>query len=1272
MLSTSQEVINALDVLGCEQRDIWLVHILVGKMDKESRTLWSQEISASEIPTLKRFFDFLEKRYDSLEMVENQESDQSTRKANDKPSGKTIDKSTKNTGKKSSLAVTEVKKCAVCSQEAHKLFQCTKFVNSTPAQKLEILRKANICTNCIRGTHSVETCTSSSCRRCNLRHNTLLHEAFVPNTAATDHSGSSASPTPSAPAGSPASATEAPSAPGTGVNPPQTSAVAQSAAVSTSLFSHPAVTHHSVLPTVSLYLIDNQGKRHKCRALLDSCSQPNFITRRLVEKSGIPTYIKSDKTIAGIGVQTTEITQAILATINSTDHTFATRNEFLVMDKITDNQPIMSLTGQLNIPENILLADPEFSKSQKIDMLLGVDIFVKAIRPGKIVGNPTLFETAFGYVVAGHCKTHTGIPESSCLCVTQLSSDTLTELVEKFWKLEEPGGMDTPLKEEEVACEDHFTKHVTRDQTGRYIVRLPTRENLNQLGESRDMAMRRFLCMERRLLKDANIREQCLDFLRQYEELGHMRKLPQDYKSDKPEVYLPHHPVVKLSSSTTPVRVVFDASAKTATGLSLNDVLMVGPQIQDNILHILLRFRQHSVAIKADIRKMFRQVRVAEDDQNLLRILHRDSPQSPIQTYLLSTVTYGTSSASFLSTSCIQQLAHDEGDSFPLAKQAALRDFYVDDFLSGESTITAAQELQQQMRDLMARGGFHLTKWMSSNAAALTDIPQEDCEMNLHDNLGADENTTTALGMVWNTSPDLFTYRSSFHTDKVTKRSILSESSKTFDPLGFVTPVVIRAKILVRTIWIKEADWDDDLTDDTEISNTWYDYQQSLNDVNLIKVPRRMTVLQSPVEHHLLVFCDASQKAYAACIYIKTIDKDGNTDCNLLFAKSKVAPRKTQTLPRLELLGAILGMQVLTTVEKSLTIKIDSVSAYTDSTIVLHWLAKEPQRWQTFVANRVAEIQKKLPRKFWHHIPSQHNPADVASRGTTPKDLAENSLWWKGPHPEVLEQLQDKNLETSIDPTDKLLEQRATCAVSLGQHSTSSRNSETVATDQDFWVILQRFSSYNQMLRHIAIWRRYLHNLKAKVNKTPLDFSLLSVREVMDTESHMIRHIQQDYFPDEFRALQRGEQIPKNSRLKCLTPFLDDSNLMRVGRRLQASNLDMEQKHPMLFPAKHHVSRLIADKIHTYTCHGGPQMILATMRQKFWPLRGETKAAIKRRLNCFRNNPKAAHQLMGNLPPARVLDGRPFQRVGVDYCGPFHIRLPIRGGRSSHTSGTGV
>ncbi|XP_055714768.1 uncharacterized protein LOC129808888 [Phlebotomus papatasi] len=1239
---TSNKVIQALDTIGCTERDIWLIYIILNKLDSETKTLWSREITASEVPTWQQFMKFLKKRCDSLGMVCSGDAS-AVKKSKDFKPAKADGKSEAKPTQRVSCAVTTDKKCVICSRGSHRIIQCYKFLNSSPSNQLELVRAHKICINCLRHSHPIESCESSNCRRCGLRHNTLLHEAI---TAGTSSGNTSVSPqVRSQSIEDTAASPQATSGTSAVPQSTQTQKPSQLSAPAT-LVSHPAVAQHSLLPTISLFIIDSDGRRQRCRALLDSCSQVNFITKRFAEKIHLRTYVKPNFTIAGIGNTCTDIPHATQATIASRDFSFTAKCEFLILDKIVNNQPTAKVSANWTLPQGINFADPQFAYPSSIDMLLGVDIFAKVILPGKIEGSPMLLETVFGYVVAGSFTSTQTSGDANCFCVVDTceQSDSLQHQLEKFWKIEELEATKPILSKEESNCEAHYKQNTHRDERGRYVVSLPTRDNLHLLGDSHDIARKRFLCIERKLRKNPELREKYIKFMTEYEQLGHMRLMPPDYSSTKPAVYLPHHPVVKESSSSTPVRVVFDASAKTTTGVALNDVLMVGPRTQEDIFNILIRFRQYNVVIKADIRKMFRQVLVQEEDQNLQRILWRNDPYKPIQTFLLSTVTYGTASATYLSTRTIQQLAVDEGNQYPLAQKAAVTDFYVDDFLSGQATLESAKELRHKMSELMEKGGFHLTKWMSSDSAALDGVPEEECEVQSADLPGADD-SIKALGVRWSPSQDVFTFTTSPCSEIITKRVILSEISRVFDPLGFLAPVVITAKILMQSLWQLKVDWDTDLSGEEEIVQRWLIYRQSIMDVTHIHVPRHVTSHQEPTEYHILLFCDASEKAYAACAYIMTVNKNQETSCRLLCSKTRVAPLKQVTLPRLELCAAVLAVKLLQSIKGALTVKIMSVKAYSDSKIVLYWLAKEPQKWKTFVANRVSEIQSEIPRHLWNHVPSELNPADVASRGISPSELARHTLWWYGPDISAL----DNSLTDDISDSEELENTPITCTVSF---------------ETSFWKVIEDFSSHSKMIRLLSYWRRFIFNARAKITHTSGQSGPLTASELRATNTHIIFHIQAQAFRQEIQALSSKKPLPRQSRILDLNPFIDESGLIRVGGRIQKSNLPVSQKHQVLLPDKHRFTHLIAERVHLETCHGGPQMILSTMRQQYWPLRGLdiAKKVAHKCVQCFRCNPRSAHQIMGNLPADRVQFSRPFSKVGVDFCGPFHVKLPIRRG----------
>ncbi|XP_057671148.1 uncharacterized protein LOC130902885 [Diorhabda carinulata] len=474
-------------------------------------------------------------------------------------------------------------------------------------------------------------------------------------------------------------------------------------------------------------------------------------------------------------------------------------------------------------------------------------------------------------------------------------------------------------------------------------------------------AIKRFHKLESKLINDTVIRQQYSEFMREYEKLGHMTKVPTwaTEVDGKGVFYLPHHGVVK-DSATTKLRVVFDASAKTGNGISLNDTLMVGPTIQEDLFAIIIRFRQHNVAMVADIEKMYRQVEIVEEQRDLQRIMWRSDPNLPLEVYTLNTVTYGTAPASFIAIRCLHQLALENSKKYPVTSQVITRDFYVDDLITGTDTIENAQILRQNITNILESGSFPLRKWKTNKPNIFNDINNIS---DLPDHYLSTDDQSKALGLVWNSQSDTL----HFSTDSIqiennnfTKREILSVIAQLFDPLGLVGPVIVKAKVIMQKLWQHKVDWDQ--------------------------------IAPSPI-----ISDDASTIAYGACSYLRTVDNSGQCSVRLICAKSRVAPLKVVTLPRLELNAALLATNLTAKLMEAFTCRISNIFYYNDSTIVLSWLNTEPALLKTFVANRVADIQGKSKIENWQHVKSEHNAADIISRGSLPSQLLECDMWWNGP-----------------------------------------------------------------------------------------------------------------------------------------------------------------------------------------------------------------------------------------------------------------------------------
>jgi hypothetical protein len=420
-----------------------------------------------------------------------------------------------------------------------------------------------------------------------------------------------------------------------------------------------------------------------------------------------------------------------------------------VLPHVTSDTPVQYFDfTSWKIPRDINLADEHFNQPGSIDLLIGAELFYELLLPNRQTrhGHPVLQETVLGWIISGKTPITTVSNSNQTFLIREQNLETN---LNRFWEVEPVEQVMTP---EQQACEHHFVTHTTQQSDGRFVVRLPLKGNPNQLGTSRHPAENRLLAIERRLEKNSELKKQYHQFMQEYEELGHMEPVA----SADPKTtcyYLPHHAVFKETSTTTKTRVVFDGGAKSSNGLSLNDILLVGPTVHPDLYSIVLRFRTHQVCFLADITKMYRQIIVHPRDRDLQRILWRNSHDSPIQEYQLTTVTYGTSSAPFLATRCLKKLADDNGSKYPRAAQVLSNDFYVDDLLSGTSTVKEAIQVQQELTTLLQSAGLTLRKWASNESAFLETIPEHQQETQSTLPLDNTDGITT-LGLLWNPKKD--------------------------------------------------------------------------------------------------------------------------------------------------------------------------------------------------------------------------------------------------------------------------------------------------------------------------------------------------------------------------------------------------------------------------------------------------------------------------------------------------------------------------------------
>nr|CAH7760091.1 unnamed protein product [Callosobruchus chinensis] len=1003
----------------------------------------------------------------------------------------------------------------------------------------------------------------------------------------------------------------------------------------------------SLLSTALVSAKDAQGNPQTLRVLLDSGSQSNFITREACERLGLRTK-PSQISVLGINQIASSINQVCKVTFEAIHSPYTTTIICLVLPTINERLPSQDIDiSSLNIPSHLKLADPSYSTGSKVDLLIGAEIFYNLLCVGQIrLGKnlPTLQKTVLGWTLSGPIAAQViDHYHTSCNVTT---NQEIHNLLSKFWETEEPIVTNNfQFSSEEQTCEEIFRATTRRDKDGRFIVRVPLKLDPSHLGQSKEGAMKRFHSMENKLSKNPIMREPYVKFMDEYDNLGHMIKVSPD-KIPSNSYFLPHHPVVNENNKTTKLRVVFDASARTDSGYSLNDLQYVGPTIQDTLFSILLRFRQGPVAIGADLVKMFRQVKIAEDQRHLQTILWRASPSDELQTFQLCTVTYGTASASWLAVRCLKQLALEHAETFTHSSNVLARDFYMDDLLTSCESEEQAIKTCDDLISILAAGCFHLQKWSSNSERVLKHVKAQDPQTII--NIGSDQRAKT-LGVYWSCFSDHLMFsisKSPYDTKNITKRSILSDIAQIFDPLGLLGPCIVIGKILLQRLWSLKLNWDESLP--SSLDTRWRRFRQELPLFNILKVPRHV-LCASPSRIELHGFSDASVEAYGACLYIRSISSSGEIYVRLLTGKAKVSPIKSLTIPRLELCGAFVLAQLMTKVRQSMSISFDETFLWCDSTVCLAWIGTEPNQLQPFVQNRVAQIQTLTQPNSWHYISTSENPADFLSRGVSPHSLVDNMLWWNGPAWLSQEYstwpIARPKLETDLPELKK-------------QYTSFTTTSKAQVLD------IRSFSSFSKLQRVIAYVLRYCSN--CKLPKQHRATGALTASELLASSTYLTRNSQAQYFQEELLALKQGKALSKSSKILSLSPFIDDAGVIRVGGRIQRSEYQFSFKHPAILAGKHHLSILLCQYEHKRLLHAGPQQTLYSLRQRYWITGGRNLArqTIRSCIKCFRCKPVGTSPIMGMLPKARVTPAPPFHTVGVDYAGPVMIKTKAdRGAR---------
>ena len=890
--------------------------------------------------------------------------------------------------------------------------------------------------------------------------------------------------------------------------------------------------------------------------------------------------------------------------------------------------------------KGLQLANPVTDSDEfLVSILIGVDYYWSFVQDHIIRGNgPTAQQSQLGYLLSGPLPlSSTQLPMSILLQFTTTPEEID---LQQLWSIE-ASGTDTH------ECGSSFLRsyqsnNIYQLPDGTYTAKFPWKDDKPHLPSNYNICKGRTNSLLTRLRQNPQLLKVYDNILMEQERRGFIERVNDTHSFSTPELsvyYLSHHPI-KKDSQTTPIRIVYDCSCReSSSAASLNDCLEVGPPFLNDFCSILLRFRLHKYALSTDIEKAFLHVRLHEDDRNFTRFLWPVQPENPdslLQTFRFTSVPFGTASSPFMLHATIDLHLRTFRSC---VSEDIQRNIYFDNIISGCDTEVQLLEYYTQARNFMQQANFNLRSW-ASNSITLQQIATA--------NKTIDHNTTVQiLGLLWNTCTDTMSLapKSLPSSNIITKRSVLQDSSLIFDPLGWATPVTIRAKILLQEVWQQKRSWDTPLHE--ELQEKWVRIRSDILELSNITIPRAyFPILSDKVIDHLYVFADASTKAYGAIVYLCS-----DNNISFVMSKSRVAPIKALTLPKLELMAAVTATKVAKLVQAAISASqhLIPVHLWTDSQIVLHWI-NNGSHSNSFVHQRVTEILKSFPSTVWSFTPSSDNPADLLTRGISTEQLTSSELWIHGP--QWLLNTSNWPTWTPINVLDLVVTEATEFIPSTTMSSLKDRTNLLTVIDAS------RYSHINRLLGTIAYIYRFIHNLR-KLN--PKLSGLLTRTELSDARRRLIIAVQHSSFPEELAYLLKTSSTSSKCPhlVKQLRLFIDDKKLIRCGGRIHNAPISDLSKFPYLLPKKHPVTKLIVKDTHKNLYHGGVNTTVTALCQIFWipAIRQCVKSVLRHCVPC--------RKLIGKpyrapdpppLPKIRVTEAPPFTITGVDFTGALFVK----------------
>ncbi|XP_053685875.1 uncharacterized protein LOC128735413 [Sabethes cyaneus] len=778
--------------------------------------------------------------------------------------------------------------------------------------------------------------------------------------------------------------------------------------------------------------------------------------------------------------------------------------------------------------------------------------------------------------------------------------------------------------------------------------------------DSYPMAVRRLESLERRLQREPELQRRVHEQIRDYERKGyaHRASLAELTSVEAGRVWYLPLGVVTSPKKPGKVRLIWDAAAKVGD-VSFNSKILKGPDLLTPLPMVLYQFRQYPVAVTGDVMEMFHQLKIRSPDCQSQRFVFRDRPTDLPRIYVMDVATFG-SSCSPASAQHIKNLNADEfASEYPRAAAAIKNKHYVDDYLDSFQTNEEAIQVVNEVKLVHSKGGFTLRRFLSNEPEVLHGIGEkaEGGSKNLQLERGC--KSESVLGMKWIPDEDVFTYAFGMRDDLLlilkndyipTKREVARVVMSLFDPLGLIAFFLVHGKVLIQELWASGVEWDQEIPHD--INEHWRLWADSLQQLDQLRIPRcyfRSSNDLTRLQIHL--FVDASETAYAAVVFFR-LETDRGIEVALVGAKTKVAPLKTLSIPRLELKAAVLGIRLMETVQKYHSYTVNQRYCWSDASTVLAWVrSTDHRRYHKFVAVRIGEILSSTQQSEWRWVPSALNVADQATKWNNNPQVTSSDPWLRGP--DFLYESEDRwPKQRTVTPTEEELRPIHLHAAHFAPN-----------------MVFARFDQWTKMHRVAAYVLRGIDNFRRRRTNDKVELGHLTSDELRRAEEALLKTAQSECFADEINILVKTQGPPENrhatvnksSTIYTKCPFLDEKGILRSRGRIGAAPYaPTEAKFPIILPNQHLITFLLVDWYHRRFRHANRETIFNEIRQRFEisSLRRLLEKVERACAFCRLTKAIPRPPVMAPLPEMRLTAFiQPFTFTGLDYFGPVLVKV---------------